>query len=168
MARQILWVRACLLVIALLIVGISAGCIGPDYRHNDPSPTGTFYPNACVTVRGREANAFMGKSDIYTICQPVKISEVAIATYPWQPENPGEHEVALLEFSDASVYVWTSTLRAVGRVQYDGYETAYSRTWRNVTGFFTGVFWGLINAVRCLVLFIVFGAFVLLVRIFGR
>lgn len=101
------------------------------YKQYDPSPVGVFYPNECVHLRGRKAHGFLLRPDVYTVCHPVSISEVGIMTQ-YEPENAGDHEVARLEFSDGGVYVWTSTLRGVGRIEYQKDNRTRLTVWRKI------------------------------------
>jgi hypothetical protein len=52
------------------------------------------------------ANTFLVRQVYYTVCQPVKISELGNMNYDHDFENSGNHEVARLVFADNDVYVW--------------------------------------------------------------
>lgn len=150
--RSILRMRFCLSVITLVMVGVLMGCV--KYVANDPSQVGVFYPNECVTLRGREVNGSpSAKTILVTICQPVNISEVGIATY-YDPENTGDHEVARLEFSNNSIYVWTVTLREVGRIEYSGNKTATSKFFMKFADFWHYV-WVLAKLIAGLIVILV-------------
>ena len=134
--------RVVIIGVVLFLACASVGCVG--YEAYSPSPTGTFYPNEPVRVRGRDVNDLLSaRTNIYAIRGPVRISEVGIATYH-DPQNAGKHEVARLEFSDGGIYVWTDTLREVGRIEYSGKQGAASKFWIRFTDFFKYV-WVLIK-----------------------
>jgi len=117
------------LVLSLLTVS-NVGCV--KYTAMEKSPTGTFYPNHCANVRGRSArNTLSAQSKIATICQPVKISEFGYADYTGTSNgNDGVHEVARIEFSDDSLYIWTESLKQFGEIKYDeAPQSDSSRVW---------------------------------------
>ncbi len=87
------------------------------YKEYDPPRAGTFYPNGCVTVGGSRSS-INPRLRYYTICAPVRITEMGVKTYTREGGNGnvGDHEVAQLDIS-GGLYVWTSTLNSVGRVE---------------------------------------------------
>jgi hypothetical protein len=122
------WHRPSVLLFVMLAVGTVMAC--GKYTEYSSTRTGTFYPNECVNLRGRRANGLLFRPDVFTVCQPVKISEVGVMTQ-YEPENSGNHEVARLELSNGGYYVWTSTLQRVGRIDYNRDRTIPTESlWR--------------------------------------
>lgn len=136
-----------ILVLVFLALGFVTvtGC-GPSYTKLDNSPVGVFYPNpalgnGCVRMLGRSTRRF-GPGIYVTVCQPIRISGLATATYSEMDgtgNGAGNREVARLEFSDDSVYVWTSTLRECGRIEYTGHQT--NGFWMSLTDLWHKTWW---------------------------
>lgn len=102
-------------VVFALTIACCASCT--RYEEYDPPRVGTFYPNGCVTVGGTRYSVFPRLS-YYNICAPVRITEMGVKTYTREGGNGnvGDYEVARLDVS-GGLYVWTSTLSSVGRVE---------------------------------------------------
>jgi len=102
-------------LIFAIVVACCASCT--RYKEYDPPRVGTFYPNGCVTVGGSGSSTGFRLS-YYDICAPVRITEMGVKTYTREGGNGnvGDHEVARLDIS-GGLYVWTSTLNSVGRVE---------------------------------------------------
>ena len=102
-----------------VVFAIAVMCCMSCTRYNeyDPPRVGTFYPNGCVTVGGTQFST-SPRLHYYTICAPVRITEMGVNTYTREGGNGnfGDHEVARLDIS-GGLYVWTSTLNSVGRVE---------------------------------------------------
>lgn len=149
--------RRCLLLMTILFVGAFVAC--GKYQEYNPPRTGVFYPNECVNLRGRKANGFLFRPDVFTVCQPVRISEVGVMRQ-YEPENAGNHEVARLEFSNGGYYVWTSTLQQVGRIEYSDLVATESLWQKGSRGFWKRVrsagnhVWSVIIVVFFVILFI--------------
>ncbi len=104
--------RLCLFAFALLC------CVScASYKQSEPPQDGMFYPRECVTVGGASTSTTTSLSH-YTVCGPVRVTEIGIRTYDqyFGNGNSGDHEVARLDIG-GGLYVWTSTLRSVGRLE---------------------------------------------------
>lgn len=105
---------------ALFVLITSLGCV--NYKYYDPTPVGYFYPKIPGTVRARAADgklngkSYLRQSVLLTIRQPAEISAIASATY--YDENAGTYEVAKLKFSFGEYFVWTSSLREFGSIEF--------------------------------------------------
>jgi len=152
--------RACLIGVVL---AASTSCV--SYRKYEPSPTGVFYPNRCETIRGRKVHGILNdRYIVFTLCQPVNISEFGVATYGNSEYgdfngNNGSHEVARLEFSNGGIYVWTSTLNQFGRIEYRVPETFGMKISKLWSGFWSGL-WntlklGVFLYILCIILMVI-------------
>jgi len=97
----------------LLLIGCA------KYTESDPPRVGTFYPNGTVSVRGTTSPTSLRLHE-WTISGPVTITEIGMKTYEGDVVtangNVGTHEVACLDL-DGGLWVWTSTLNQLGRVE---------------------------------------------------
>ena len=153
-----------MVIVTLLLVGVSMGC-SAKYNGYNPSPVGIFHPNGCVNLRGRDAHGLLAIPHVYTVCSSVRFSEMGIMTYT-DPDNAGNHEVARLEFSDKSIYVWTSTLREVGRIEFAQNQRKADKSGRAISDGFWNVIRGTYSSASNIIGF-VFAVFLICAVIKG-
>ncbi len=143
-----------LLLLLLAIASLSLiGCA--KYTEYDPPRRGTFYPNGAVSVRGTTSPTSLRLHE-WTIRGPVTIREMGLKTYEGDlvtvNGNVGTHEVACLEI-DGGLWVWTSTLNQLGRVESQTVSDGFLGTaWRDITGAARAASGGFVNS--CGTLFI--------------
>jgi hypothetical protein len=141
----------------LLVAIVSLSLIGcAKYTESDPPRVGTFYPNGTVSVQGTTSPTSLRLHE-WTIRGPVTIREIGMKTYEGDVVtangNVGTHEVACLDL-DGGLWVWTSTLNQLGRVEYRVVsEGSLGTAWRNIIGTARAASGGLVNS--CATLFFV-------------
>ena len=140
----------------LQVVIVSLSLIGcAKYTECDPPRVGTFYPNGVVSVRGTTSPTSLTLHE-WTIRGPVTIREMGMKTYEGDVVtsngNVGTHEVACLDL-DGGLWVWTSTLNQLGRVESRVVSEGFWGTiGRNITGAARAASGGFVNS--CATLFI--------------
>ncbi len=132
------------LALAATALLFTVGCV--EYRWYDHSPTGMFSPRECVSVFGREANKpeLLRSGVRVTLCQPVRIVEVGIATYNYGSEYRGDIEVVRLDLPTGDLFVWKRTLEEAGTITYTGKRDLWDNIGLGFSDFFHGT-WGLIK-----------------------
>ena len=134
----------------LLIAIVSLSLIGcAKYTECDPPRVGTFYPNGAVSVSGTTSPTSL-RLHAWTIREPVTIREMGMKTYEGDlvtaNGNVGTHEVACLDL-DGGLWVWTSTLNQLGRVESRVVSGGFLGTiWRNIIGTARAASGGLVNS----------------------
>lgn len=73
----------------------------------------------CVRIEGLRNGWLSFSRTQPVICQPIRVSELGVMTFGEASEfNTGSFEFARLEFSDASIFVYTGFLKTAGRFEY--------------------------------------------------
>ena len=148
----------------LLLIAIESlsliGCA--KYTECDPPRVGTFYPNGAVSVSGTTSPTSLRLHE-WTIRGPVTIREMGMKTYEGDlvtaNGNVGTHEVACLDL-DGGLWVWTSTLNQLGRVESRVVSDGFLGTiWRNIIGTARAASGGFVNSCGTLLMACIIIAF---------